>query len=226
MKNFTFTLLVALFLTGTSGFAQHNLSGTVFNGKNKPIVGALIYLDSINSNVITNSDGYYEVVVPSEVKDINVYARKYGLLSSEFNGETKMDFVFLDGKLAAKDRLKGANVVNVGYNEVDKKYVAVGVASFNAEEKIEAFRFQTIYDLIANRLSGVRVTSDQKIIIRGVGTLISPQDPLFVVDGTIVSSIDHILPVDVKKVNVLKGSEAAIYGSRGANGVILISTKK
>ena len=56
--------------------------------------------------------------------------------------------------------------------------------------------------------------------------MISPQDPLFVVDGSVVSSIDYILPVDVKNISVLKGHETSIYGTRGSNGVILIKTKQ
>ena len=100
------------------------------------------------------------------------------------------------------------------------------VEEVDAEERIDATRFLSIYDLIRDRVSGVRVSSDNKITIRGVNSFISSQDPLFVVDGNIVSSIDFILPVDVDKISVLKGSEASMYGTRGANGVLVIKTKK
>ncbi len=226
MKNHSTRFFLAFLFVATFSFGQTQLSGTVSNSKNKPIAKALIYLDSINSNVKTNNKGYFEVLVPKSVKDINVFSSKYGLLSSPYNGERSMDFIFIDGKLTSKERIQNGDAVSIGYDEVDQKYVAIRVERIQGEENIDALRFQTIYQLIANRLSGVRVTSDNKIFIRGVSSIISPQDPLFVVDGSVVFSIDHILPVDVKSVAVLKGSDAAIYGSRGANGVILITTKK
>jgi TonB-dependent SusC/RagA subfamily outer membrane receptor len=226
MKSYTTLSIIVFLFIAPFSFGQTQLFGTVFNSKEKPVAKALIYLDSINSNVKTDNKGYFKVLVPSGIKDINVFSSKYGLLSSPYNGETKMNFIFIDGKLSSKERGKDSDLVSVGYDEVDQKYVAIRVESFQGEENIDALRFQTIYQLIANRLSGVRVTPDNQILIRGVSSLISPQDPLFVVDGSIVFSIDHILPVDVKTVSVLKGSDAAIYGSRGANGVILITTKK
>ena len=226
MRNYSsLSLVVVLFFVAFS-FGQNRVSGTVISSKNKPIANALIYLDSINSSVKTDKIGYYEVMVPENVKYINVFSNKYGLLSSEYNGVRKIDFIFIDGKRSARDRLKEGDNVSIGYSEVEKKYVAIKVERVNAEEQIDVLRFQTIYDLLRNRLPGVRVTRDNKIIIRGVNSIISSQDPLFVVDGSVVSSIDHILPVDVKNVSVLKGYETSIYGTRGSNGVILIKTKK
>lgn len=226
MKNYNaLSLVVFLFFVAFS-FGQNSVSGTVINSKNKPITNALIYLDSINSNVKTDKIGYYEVMVPENVTYINVFSNKYGLLSAEFTGKRKIDFIFIDGKRSAKERLNQGDKVSIGYNEVEKKYVAIKVERVNAEEQIDASSFQTIYDLLRNRVAGVRVTSNNKIIIRGVNSMRSSQDPLFVVDGSVVSTIDFILPVDVKSINVLKGPETSIYGTRGSNGVILIETKK
>ena len=226
MKNYSaLSLVVFLFFVAFS-FGQNSVSGTVISSNNKPIANALIYLDSINSNVKTDKIGHFEVMVPENVKYINVFSNKYGLLSAEYNGERKIDFIFINGKRSAKDRLKQGDKVSIGYNEVEKKYVAIKVESVNAEEQIDGLRFKNIYDLLRNRVAGVRVTSDNKIIIRGVNSMISSQDPLFVVDGSVVSTIDYILPVDVKSINVLKGPETSIYGTRGSNGVILIETKK
>ena len=226
MKNYSsLSLVVFLFFVAFS-FGQNRVSGTVINSKNKPIANALIYLDSINSSVKTDKTGYYEVMVPENVTYINVFSNKYGLLSSEYNGVGKIDFIFIDGKRSAKDRLKQGDKVSIGYNEVEKKYVAIKVESVIPEEQIDGLRFQNIYDLLRNRVPGVKVTSNNKIIIRGVNSMISSQDPLFVVDGSVVSTIDYILPVDVKSISVLKGPEASIYGTRGSNGVVLIETKK
>lgn len=226
MKNYSaLSLVIFLFFVAFS-FGQNSVSGTVISSKNKPIANALIYLDSINSSVKTDKIGHFEVMVPKNVKYINVFSNKYGLLSAEYNGERKIDFIFIDGKRSAKDRLKQGDKVSIGYNEVEKKYVAIKVEHVNAANQIDGLRFKNIYDLLRNRVAGVRVTSDNKIIIRGVNSMISSQDPLFVVDGSVVSTIDYILPVDVKSINVLKGPETSIYGTRGSNGVILIETKK
>jgi len=186
----------------------------------------MIYLDSINSNVKTDKKGRYEVMLMGDVRAVHVFSPKYGLLSHDYNGEEKIDFVYIDGRLPAKDRLGSKDEVAIGYNEVKQQYIATKVEQVDAEERIDAARFLTIYDLIRDRVAGVRVSSDNKITIRGVNSFISSQDPLFVVDGNIVSTIDFILPVDVDNISVLKGTEASMYGARGANGVIVIKTKK
>ena len=210
----------------SSGYAQTKVSGIVSNNKNKPLAGAMIYLDSVNSNVKTDKKGVYEVMLMGDVQAIHVFSPKYGLLTHDYNNEEKVDFVYIDGRLPVSERLGSKDKVAIGFNEVDQQYVATKVEQVDAEERIDATRFLSIYDLIRDRVSGVRVSSDNKITIRGVNSFISSQDPLFVVDGNIVSTIDFILPVDVDKISVLKGSEASMYGTRGANGVLVIKTKK
>ena len=80
--------------------------------------------------------------------------------------------------------------------------------------------------MIRSRLSGVTVSKNNIIAIRGVNSINNISEPLFVVDGFIVSSIDYIAPMNVKSVSVLKDGAAAIYGSRASSGVILITTKQ
>jgi TonB-dependent SusC/RagA subfamily outer membrane receptor len=219
-------LFILVVLAGSYCYGQQLLRGTVTNNRNRPIAKAQIYLDSVNSYVKTDKNGNYEVPVPEQVEFINVFSPKYGLLSTEYKGETKMDFIYINGKNASGERIKDSDKVSIGYDEVENKYYASRVENVEADERIDAARFLTIYDLIRDRLPGVRVTSDNKIIIRGVSSFVSSQDPLFVVDGQIVNSIDYIPPVDVKDISVLKGAEASIYGSRAASGVILIKTRK
>jgi TonB-dependent SusC/RagA subfamily outer membrane receptor len=79
--------------------------------------------------------------------------------------------------------------------------------------------------MIRGKLAGVYVSRDNKITIRGVSSIRNISDPLFVVDGSIVSNIDYISPNNVKSISVLKGAEASIYGSQGSSGVIIIKTK-
>ncbi|NER16613.1 TonB-dependent receptor plug domain-containing protein [Spongiivirga citrea] len=223
-KSSLLTVMLFLFFVG-SVFAQTKVSGTVSNNKNKPIAKALIYLDSINSNVKTDKKGNFEVVVPENVKALHVYSSKYGLLSHNFNGETSVNFVYIHGKLPSKDRLAQKDKVSIDYDETSDKYVAYKVETVEAEERIDAVRFLTIYDLIRDRVAGVIVSRDNRIVIRGVKSLSASQDPLFVVDGTILTSISHILPIDVDTISVLKGADAGYYGTQGANGVLVIKTK-
>ena len=219
------TWVVLFFVFVSFGYAQNKLTGKVVNYKNKPVVNARIYLDSIYSNVTTNSNGNFEILVPKKVAVINVFSHKYGLLSSKFNDENVMTFMFLESQKSIKNRVKYGDNINVGYSEVDKQYKVYTTQSLDAENDKNASIYNSIYDLIRGRLAGVTVTRDNKISIRGVSSLRNIGDPLFVVDGVIVSSIDYISPNNVKSVSILKDAAAAIYGARGANGVILIKTK-
>ncbi|MFV8270395.1 TonB-dependent receptor plug domain-containing protein [Flavobacterium sp. GT2N3] len=219
------TWVVLFFVFVSFGYAQNKLTGKVVDYKNKPVVNARIYLDSIYSNVSTNRNGNFEVLLPKKVAVINVYSHKYGLLSSKFNNENVMTFMFLESQKSIKNRVKNGDNINVGYSEVDKQYKVYTTQSLDAQNDKNASIYNTIYDLIRGRLAGVTVTRDNKISIRGVSSLRNIGEPLFVVDGVIVSSIDYIFPNNVKSVSVLKDAAASIYGAQGGNGVILIKTK-
>lgn len=205
MKSFykiVFFLLVFSFAN-----AQTILSGKVLNYKKKPVTNASIYLDTIDSNVVTNKDGEFSLTVPEQVKIIKVHSKKYGWLSSAYNKETKMDFVYLETDKSKNE--KGAS----------------NPPSLNLENDKNTATYRTIFDLIRGKLAGVVVTQDNKITIRGVSSFYYSSEPLFVVDGVVVNSIDEISPINVKSISVLKGADASIYGVRGASGVIVIKMK-
>ena len=90
--------------------------------------------------------------------------------------------------------------------------------------------YNSIYDYFRDRVPGVRVEMSgnrpAKIFVRGINSVNSPTDPLMIVDGTIMNDISDINPYEVESVDVLKDAAAAIYGVRGANGVIIITMKK
>ncbi|MDI6034030.1 TonB-dependent receptor plug domain-containing protein [Flavobacterium sp. LB2P84] len=219
------TLVVIFFVFVGFGHAQNKLTGKVMDNKSKPVANARIYLDSIYSNVSTNSKGDFEVLLPEKVAAINVYSYKFGLLSSKFNNENVMNFMFLESQKSIKDRAKNGDKISIGYSEVDKQYKVNTAQSLDAQNDKNSSIYNTIYDLIRGRLAGVTVTRDNRITIRGVSSIRNIGDPLFVVDGVIVSSIDYISPNNVKSVSVLKDAAASIYGAQGASGVILINTK-
>ena len=112
--------------------------------------------------------------------------------------------------------------VNVGYGTVKKSELSQSVSSVKNEKEIY---YRDIYDYLEGRVAGVMVTTDKRILVRGAGTVNGSTDPLILVDGAEMQDISALNPYDIKSVDVLKGSSTAIYGVRGANGVILITMK-
>jgi TonB-dependent SusC/RagA subfamily outer membrane receptor len=200
-------LIIALILL-VVGFvnAQTTVSGKVLNHKNKPVSGAVMYLDTLATTVITNKSGGYSLIVPDSIKNIKVYSKKLGWLSSAYAKESTMDFMYLD-TAPADQSLTPPNGLNP---DKDKTTVS----------------FRTIYDMMRGRIAGVVVQQDNTIIVRGINSIRNNSEPLFIVDGNFVQSIDFVVPNQVLSITVLKDAEASIYGSRGASGVIVIKLKK
>jgi TonB-dependent SusC/RagA subfamily outer membrane receptor len=204
------------------GYSQNKLTGKVVDFNNKPVAKAKIYLDSIYSKVQTNKDGDFEVLIPAKVGTINVYSEEYGLLSSKYNNEYKMSFVYLEADKSKK--IKKGKDVSLIYSESNQKYEVI--QSHNTNASTDKRTYNTIYDMIRGKVAGVSVSRDNKITVQGVSSINFTSDPLFVVDGMIVSNIDYIIPNNVKSIRVFKGAEASYYGSQGSNGVIVITTIK
>lgn len=115
--------------------------------------------------------------------------------------------------------------VNVGYTTVERDQLSTSVSVLEAKDDPTPYR--TIYEMIEGKCAGVQVEGNH-VLIRGLGTPSASTDPLYVVDGVPVSGgVDYISPTDVQTITVLKdAASCAIYGSQGANGVILIDLKK
>ena len=119
---------------------------------------------------------------------------------------------------------RSAEVVDIGYGKAARGDLTSSVSSVPIDENT-SHTYRDIYEMIQGKCSGVQVEG-KRVIIRGIGTIYAGTDPLFIVDGSAVSSIDWINPYDVKSIDVLKDAGAtSIYGSRGANGVIIINLK-
>ena len=220
MKLYNFSLVIITFFITSFLFSQTTVRGHVKTITGEPIFNASVYLDSLKTNVKTNRRGNFKIIVPEDVKVIGVFANGYGFLATEYKNEKRVTIIFVKKSNQTEDDL-----VQLGYGVVKDEDTAVKVDKLDMENDKNTVAFTNIYDYIRGRVAGVKVTSDNRIIIRGISTLTGNTDPLFVVDGVIMSSIDHILPQDVKSINVLKGHAASIYGSRGANGVIQIKLK-
>ena len=110
------------------------------------------------------------------------------------------------------------NTVDVGYGVQDQDKVTTAVS------KRDAQTYSSMYDYLRGRVAGVMVTTDNRIIIRGIGTNSDATDPLILVDGVETTDLSGINPTDVESVDVIKDGSSSIYGMRGANGVIIIKT--
>ena len=113
--------------------------------------------------------------------------------------------------------------VDVGYGTQNRDKVTTSVSNLKVK-KTDAQTYSDMYEYLRGRVAGVMVTSDNRIIIRGIGTNSNNTDPLILVDGVEVTDLSGINPADVQSVDVIKDGSSAIYGMQGANGVIIIKT--
>ena len=114
--------------------------------------------------------------------------------------------------------------VDVGYGVQDRDHVTTSVSNVKVR-KHEAQTYSSMYDYLRGRVPGVQVTSDNRIIIRGIGTNSDNFDPLILVDGVEMTDLSTLDPQYVESVDVIKDGSSAIYGMQGANGVIIIKTR-
>jgi len=219
MKLNKFLIICFFLLFSISNFGQTTLLGKITNDKSEPIVNVLVYLDTIKTKAISNAIGYFEVKVPEGIKEITLYSPKHGYLTAEYNNEKLLNFVFMEPKGEEKD-----TQVVLGNATSDKDNLDSSINKINVRQDENASTYRNIYEYIDGRIAGVNVSNSNEITIRGGSSWELPNEPLFVVDGIVVNSIGHISPVDVVTINVLKGVDASIYGSRGSNGVIEITT--
>jgi len=189
-----------------------------------PVAGALIVADGQSTGVLTRHNGTFKLKIRPGVLSLGVYTTNLGSAAMKYDGRSVVDFV-LDGSVGlinfTPETPDGERDINVGYGTIKKKNLTTDVGYIDGQ-KDENASYTNIYEMIQGKVPGVQVTGN-KITIRGINSINSGTDPLFVVDGVVVNSIDNISPRQVESITVLKGSDAAIYGSRGAGGVILIS---
>ena len=123
----------------------------------------------------------------------------------------------------SSSRVASKGDVQIGYGSQDRDKVTTSVSNVKVK-KTDAQTYSDMYDYLRGRVAGVTVTSDKRIIIRGIGTNSDATDPLILVDGVETTDLSGINPTDVQSVDVIKDGSSAIYGMRGANGVIIINT--
>jgi len=200
------------------------ISGTVTDANKNPVAGAMVLIDNNNTNVVTSNKGFFKIRVKPGAQLITVFSSNRGTGEALING--KSTFIITLDRVTAQphgtlNESGTGETVNTGYRSVEKKNLSTPVNKLDVKDSRFA-SYTNIYEMLKGTLPGVQV-SGNRITIQGTSSFLLSSDPLFIVDGMVLESIDNILPSQVESVEVLKGSSASIYGSRGANGVIMIT---
>ena len=216
-------ILPALLMFGSVIYAQ-TVTGVVTD-RELPVPGVNVIIKGTSTGTVTDFDGNYEISTSNG--DILVFSY-IGFITQEisYTGQTTID-VALEEDAALLDE-----VVVVGYGTKKKSLVTGAISSISSKD-IQNTSAARVEQVLQGKTSGVTVVSSSgapgsgaKIRIRGAGSN-GNSDPLYIVDGIKVSSIDNISPNDIANLEVLKdAASSAIYGTQGANGVIIITTKQ
>lgn len=227
MKRF-FQIMLFMLLTflPASTWAQSVVKGTVVDSNNEPIIGATVKEVGVPTNgAITDIDGNFSLSLKGKSKKLEISyvgtkTQTVDASSGHVNVTMKDDATSLN------------DVVVIGYGSVKKKDLTGSVATVNSEA-LQAVPVANASEALQGKMAGVNVTTAEgspdatvKIRVRGGGSITQSNDPLFIVDGFPVDDISNIPANEIDDITVLKdASSTAIYGSRGANGVILVTTK-
>ena len=219
-------LLAAFFvLAPPEVLAQTIAKGQVFDSTNEPLIGATVVEKGSPKNAtITDFDGKFELKLQSS-KQVEISF--IGMKPKTVNATSNMKVTLEDDNTTLND------VVVIGYGSVKKKDLTGSVSTVNSET-LQAVPVANASEALTGKMPGVQITTTEgspdaevKIRVRGGGSITQSNDPLYIVDGFPVESISDIPANDIEDITVLKdASSTAIYGSRGANGVVLVTTKK
>ena len=221
-------LMVILFLMSNICMAQIGIKGNVVDGSNQPLIGVSVVVKGSTNGVITDLDGNYSITVP----DINA------ILTFSFIGFQTQEVVVKSNRIINVTMTEDAKVLDdvvvVGYTTV-KRESLTGALQTVSNEKLRDVTTPNVETMLAGKAPGLQVIpgsgqpgSAGKITLRGKATLNGSIDPLWVIDGVIVGTGSYDLnSMDVENITILKdAASTAVYGSLGANGVILVTTKK
>ena len=228
MKSKFYFLVVLLFSFTTAMSQNKTVTGHVTSDAGEPLLGVSVSVKGTKTATATDASGDYSISVPtrgnpilqfsfvgSKTQEIQVGTRSVVNVTLQNNASTLND------------------VVVVGYGTVRRKDLTGSVSSVSAKD-LKDIPINSSEEALAGRLAGVQVTGSEgspdaqvQIRVRGGGSITQDNSPLYVVDGIIVdNALSTMSPQDIESIDVLKDASAtAIYGARGANGVVIITTK-
>lgn len=227
MNKLLLPFFMLLLICSTAWAQTRKITGKVTDGKG-PIIGVSVKVKGTGVATSTSSTGSFTINVPTTGSQVLVFSYIGYVTKEEAVGTRSQVNVTLQDDVNTLNEV----VVNIGYGTVRKKDLTGAVSSVSAEV-IAAAPVSSALQAIQGRVSGVNISStegspdaEMTIRVRGGGSLTGDNTPLYVVDGFPVASISDIAPADIESIDILKdASSTAIYGSRGANGVILVTTK-
>ena len=219
---------LCIFTISVASYAQKmNVRGKVTDDEGRALPGVVVMTGDKTVNTVTNSNGDYTIRVTSD--DILIYTMLgYREYEEKVGNKTRIDVTLYEDSEQLED------AVVIGYGYVRRVDLTGSVASVKTEEMMKA-PVRSFEEALAGRVAGVQVNSTEgepgsaiNIVIRGQNSLTQDNSPLYVIDGFPMESFDasSLNPADIESIDVLKdASSTAIYGARGANGVILVTTK-
>lgn len=224
-RNISLKLLFVFFCFGLIGHAQSvKIKGTV-SGDGQPLPGVSILEKGTANGVVSDFDGNYEITAKSDGVLIFSYIG-YAVQEVPINGKASIDVSLTE------DVAQLEEVVLIGYGAQKKKELTGAVAQVKAES-IEQISTSDVGNALQGQVAGVNVTSSSgqpgdnaQILIRGINSVFGSNEPLYVVDGIPQDGNPQLSVAEIETIDVLKdAASAAIYGTRGSAGVILITTK-
>lgn len=227
MKTTKILALIALLFVQTLLFAQNKVmvTGVVTDEDGQPMPGAGVVEKGTTNGSVTDLDGNYSIVVPATATlEFNFIG--YGTEEAPVKGRKVLNI-----QLSPDRTLLDESVV-IGYGTVKRSDLTGSISSVGAKA-VKDFKTASVTEALGGKIAGVSITASDgtpgegyDIKIRGIGSLNGETSPLYIVDGYEVESLDYLANQDIASIDVLKdASAAAIYGARGANGVIVVTTK-
>ena len=225
IKGISFALLWTFTL---SLFAQNiTVKGTITDASNVALIGVTVQIQGATTGTVTDLDGNYVLnnVPANGALEISYVGMKSQTVS--VNGQTTINIVL------GEDTELLDELVVVGYGTMRKSDITGSISTAKGSDIIKSQSFNALEGL-KGKAAGVNIFSntgqpggESRVIIRGISTINASASPLYVVDGVVMSDFQFLNPNDIESIEVLKdASSAAIYGARGANGVILVTTKR
>ncbi|PJJ58745.1 SusC/RagA family TonB-linked outer membrane protein [Hymenobacter chitinivorans] len=209
---------------------QRSIQGVVRSTeKDEPLPGVTVVVKGTTNGASTDQDGKFSISLPAATKDVVLRLSYIGFISKDVPVGDKST---VNVQLSPDTKVM-EDVVVIGYAAVNRRDVTGSVSSVSAQQ-IKDVPVNSAAEALSGRLAGVQVTasegqpgSDIRIRVRGGGSITQDNSPLYVVDGVqLENALSVISPQDIQSVDVLKDAAAtAIYGARGANGVVIITTK-
>lgn len=228
--NKSFAVVIAVLFGCINAFGQNTVTGKVFDENGQPLIGAGVLVQDSNRGVITDLDGGYSITLKSGEGVLVFSYLGYTDQSVVVGDRSSIDVVLLpDASNSLND------VVVIGYGTTRKSDLTGSVSSVRMSD-ISDTPTTSIDQALQGKVAGVEIMSttgepgaSTTIRVRGSRSIEASNEPLIVVDGVIdaIGDLNEINPDDIESINILKdASSTAIYGSRGANGVVIITTKK